>query len=82
MFWGSPEALERLLDPALGADEFGPEAGRVDGTTAHAAERLVGLSARRAGLSNEASADTLEDDLTSYRSRPCRDATVTPTTKT
>jgi SAM-dependent methyltransferase len=32
-------------------------------------ERLVRLSARRAGLSNEASADTLEDDLTSYRSR-------------
>jgi len=66
MFWCRPEALAPLLDLALGPDEFEPEADQVDGTTAHAFERLVGLSARKSGLTIVTTADTLEDDSTSY----------------
>jgi lipopolysaccharide biosynthesis protein len=34
----------------LTASDFEPEEGQVDGTTAHALERVIGLLAREAGL--------------------------------
>lgn len=49
MFWGRTEAfapLSELTDAELG---FGPELGRVDGTTAHAIERLTAAIVARAG---------------------------------
>ena len=49
MFWGRTEAFAPLTQ--LSDDElaFGPELGRVDGTTAHAIERLTAAIVQRAG---------------------------------
>ena len=39
MFWGRKDALRKLLDLNLAVEEFEEEAGKVDGTLAHAIER-------------------------------------------
>ena len=41
MFWFRFAALKTALDPRFGADWFGPELGAIDGTMAHAFERLM-----------------------------------------
>jgi lipopolysaccharide biosynthesis protein/ubiquinone/menaquinone biosynthesis C-methylase UbiE len=51
MFWISPNALIPLLDLELSDDDFEAESGQVDGTTAHALERLVSLSVQKSGMS-------------------------------
>jgi len=50
MFWCRPWLLERLADLALELDDFEPESGQFDGTTAHSLERLVGVMATVAGM--------------------------------
>jgi lipopolysaccharide biosynthesis protein len=50
MFWARPAALRPILDLGLTFGSFEPEAGQVDGTTAHAIERLIFHSAERAGF--------------------------------
>jgi lipopolysaccharide biosynthesis protein len=45
MFWVRLDALRPLLDAHLGEDEFETEQGQVDGTLAHAIERVFALSA-------------------------------------
>jgi lipopolysaccharide biosynthesis protein len=50
MFWFRPQALSRLCDLALDADDFEAEDCQVDGTLAHAVERLFGLVAVHAGF--------------------------------
>lgn len=42
MFWVSADVVEQLTALYLIADDFEPEHGQVDGTTAHACERLIG----------------------------------------
>jgi lipopolysaccharide biosynthesis protein len=49
MFWARSAALRPILDLGLTTGSFEAEAGQVDGTTAHAIERLIFYSAERAG---------------------------------
>jgi hypothetical protein len=50
MFWARSAALKPLLDLGLSAEDFGPEAGQMDGTLAHAIERLYFVACEQAGL--------------------------------
>jgi lipopolysaccharide biosynthesis protein len=51
MYWTRGRVLRRLRDLRMTIDDFEAEAGQVDGTTAHALERVIGLLASDAGLS-------------------------------
>jgi len=50
MFWARLEALRPLLDAHLDPWRFEEEAGQVDGTFAHAIERIIALAAQAAGF--------------------------------
>ena len=50
MFWVRRSALDLIRGLDLGADGFPPEPAPKDGSLAHAAERLFGISTRKAGL--------------------------------
>ncbi|MGF6710213.1 lipopolysaccharide biosynthesis protein [Luteibacter sp. W1I16] len=50
MFWCRLSALAPLIDAPLSELEFAPEAGQVDGTMAHAVERVISLTARDGGF--------------------------------
>jgi lipopolysaccharide biosynthesis protein len=50
MFWARSEALRPLLDLNLSSDEFEDEEGQIDGTLAHALERLFFYICERAGF--------------------------------
>ncbi|MGB8277873.1 MAG: glycoside hydrolase family 99-like domain-containing protein [Methylovirgula sp.] len=50
MFIARSEALEPILNLALGREDFEPEASQVDGTMAHAVERAFAYSALSAGF--------------------------------
>lgn len=49
MFWFRPAVFERLRIDPLGVDDFGPELGAIDGTIAHAFERLLPSIALQSG---------------------------------
>lgn len=50
MFWVRLRALRPLLDANLGDQDFEREEGQVDGTFAHAIERMFAFASRGAGL--------------------------------
>jgi lipopolysaccharide biosynthesis protein len=50
MYWARPWVLKRLADLHLTEEHFEPEADHLDGSTAHALERFVGVVAAAAGL--------------------------------
>jgi hypothetical protein len=50
MFWARTATLRPLLDTGIQLSEFPEEAGQVDGTLAHAVERLYFVSCEAAGL--------------------------------
>jgi lipopolysaccharide biosynthesis protein len=56
MFWVRLEALRPLLDAHPGEWEFEPEQGQVDGTFAHAVERVIQLTVQAAGYRMETAA--------------------------
>ncbi|GAB1477838.1 rhamnan synthesis F family protein [Paracoccaceae bacterium] len=51
MFWGRTEAIRPLLDLNLRPGHFPPEAGQLDGTVAHAIERMIGVTCQATGHS-------------------------------
>lgn len=51
MFWARPRALDGILSLGLNLSDFPDEAGQIDGTIAHAVERLFLFSCEAAGLS-------------------------------
>mgnify|MGYP000507114898 FL=1 len=51
MFWAKPSALEPLFALNLSFDDFPAESAQIDGTPAHAIERLFGEVARASGHS-------------------------------
>lgn len=88
MYWCRGFVLQGLRAFNLIADDFDPEAGQVDGTTAHAIERIIGITTEEAGLRMLTSDDinTVEDHeslrsiLHAYSpdSEPTARATVLP----
>ena len=52
MFWCRLSALRPLLDAHLDCTEFEHESGQVDGTQAHAIERVFALASTAAGFAN------------------------------
>jgi lipopolysaccharide biosynthesis protein len=50
MYWARGFALQGLRALNLSADDFEPESGQVNQTTAHAVERLLGVVVEEAGL--------------------------------
>lgn len=50
MYWVRGIVLQGLRSLALTGDDFDTESGQVDGTTAHAVERLIGVLTTEAGL--------------------------------
>lgn len=56
MFWVRPAALRLLLDAHLDVTDFESEAGQLDGTLAHAVERLFSLTATAAGFATVSAA--------------------------
>jgi lipopolysaccharide biosynthesis protein len=71
MFWARPWVLRRLADLRLGPEHFEPEAGHVDGSTAHALERYVGVATAASGLDVVETAD-VSSRLHLARRRPTR----------
>lgn len=68
MYWVRGIVLQGLRSLALTAEDFEPEAGQVDGTTAHAVERLIGILAGEAGLRvDERSQVSGAGDVARYR---------------
>jgi lipopolysaccharide biosynthesis protein len=53
MFWVRLRALRPLLDAHLDPWEFDAEAGQIDGTMAHAVDRIIGLAVSAAGFAAE-----------------------------
>ena len=49
MFWARTAALKSFLDLGLSFDDFAPEHGQIDGTMAHAIERMYYFSCEQAG---------------------------------
>ena len=71
MFWCRLDALRPLLDAHLEEWEFEPEDGQLDGTLAHAIERIVALCVNDAGFETRSAADVCgEPDAAGDRPYP------------
>ena len=59
MFWLRPAALRLLLDAHLEVADFEAEAGQLDGTLAHAIERVFSLAATAGGFNTASAASVI-----------------------
>jgi lipopolysaccharide biosynthesis protein len=59
MFWFRPSALRSVYELFAQGLEFEPELGQVDGTMAHAIERIVCIAAKGAGMSTQEFGETI-----------------------
>ena len=50
IFWVNPFVLRLLQSLGLGVADFDAEVGQIDGTMAHAVERIIGILARASGM--------------------------------
>jgi lipopolysaccharide biosynthesis protein len=71
MYWARPWVLRRLADLRLGNEHFEPEANHIDGSTAHALERFVGVAAQASGL-DVIDTEEVSSRLAHARRRPTR----------
>ncbi|MGY3446635.1 MULTISPECIES: rhamnan synthesis F family protein [unclassified Bradyrhizobium] len=65
-FWARPAAIAPILNAKLTLDEFAPEEGQVDGTFAHALERLLGIVPLTLGYQVSCFSIDVAHNLTSY----------------
>ncbi|MFT3755781.1 MAG: glycoside hydrolase family 99-like domain-containing protein [Pseudoxanthomonas sp.] len=70
MYWIRLKALRPLLDAHLDEWEFEAEDGQVDGTMAHAIERIVAIAASRAGYRVETAAALCGEPLSAPETYP------------
>jgi lipopolysaccharide biosynthesis protein len=70
MFWLCPAALRLLLDAHLDVAEFEIETGQLDGTLAHAVERVFSLAANASGFATTSVAGLLGLAETAARPYP------------
>ncbi|MDI6025353.1 rhamnan synthesis F family protein [Corticibacterium sp. UT-5YL-CI-8] len=68
-FWARTAALKPLLMGALSLEDFDVESGQIDGTTAHAVERLFGLLPLKLGYKSEARYTDVAYNLVNFYSR-------------
>lgn len=64
MFFARVDALKPLISLGLTDEDFDVEAGQIDGTLAHAIERVISVSSYAAGLSMSS---TLSDEINSEK---------------
>lgn len=67
MFWARGEALRPLLDAAWTLDDFPLETGQSDGTMVQALERMLALSAHKAGYRHAILGDRLYPSWSPWR---------------
>jgi lipopolysaccharide biosynthesis protein len=70
MFWVRPAALRSLLDAHLETAQFEVEAGQLDGTLAHAVERVFSLSALADGFTTASVATVIGETESSLKRYP------------
>lgn len=70
MFWIRLQALSAILDASLNEHMFENEAGQVDGTLAHALERLINSCVRTSGFSAVTAAEVVGEPSSSIAVYP------------
>ena len=70
MYWIRGFVLQGLRSLVMGPEDFEPELGQIDGTTAHAVERLIGFVTREAGYQTKTVNDALQATASSNKTLP------------
>ena len=81
MFWMKPELINVIRDLGFQANQFVLERGQLDGTTAHAFERLTGVLCARAGGHIAVVSDMMDAEDTQKPERPSQFKMITDPTQ-